>query len=140
VSLFSRPIQVAYDSPKFMLPIRLGMLNAKGEQDLLIYMITRDGRVETTNYRTVKLPSDLEVPSFVKTEFGEFYKSMFAEQARKENYRVVFTEYFWNMSWCDPCASEPLSNTELQELGVFWINNNNREKNKFGIQLLRKLW
>jgi len=125
---FLRPIQVAYDSPKFMLPIRLGMLNAKGEQDLLIYMITRDGRVETTNYRTVKLPSDLEVPSFVKTEFGEFYKSMFAEQARKENYRVVFTEYFWNMSWCDPCASEPLSNTELQELGVFWINNNNREK------------
>lgn len=125
---FLRPIQVAYESPKFMLPIRLGMLNAKGEQDLLIYMLSKNGRVETTNYRTVKLPTDIEVPEFVKSDFGNFYKSMFAEQAKKENHRVVFTEYFWNMSWCDPCASEPLSNTELQELGVFWLENNNIQK------------
>ena len=90
---FLRPLQFAYESPKFMLPIRLGMLNAKGEQDLLIYMLSRDGRVETTNYRTVKLPSDLEIPEFVKNDFGTFYKSMFNEQARKENHSVVFTEY-----------------------------------------------
>lgn len=121
---FLRPLQFAYESPKFMLPIRLGMLNAKGEQDLLIYMLSRDGRVETTNYRTVKLPSNLEVPEFVKSDFGTFYKSMFAEQARKENHSVVFTEYVWNMSWCDPCAAEPLSNYELQQLGVFWLSEN----------------
>lgn len=121
---FLRPLQFAYESPKFMLPIRLGMLNAKGEQDLLIYMLSRDGRVETTNYRTVKLPSDLEIPEFVKNDFGTFYKSMFNEQARKENHSVVFTEYVWNMSWCDPCAAEPLSNNELQQLGVFWLADN----------------
>lgn len=124
---FLRPLQFAYESPKFMLPIRLGMLNAKGEQDLLIYMLSKNGRVETTNYRTVKLPSDLEVPEFVKSDFANFYKSMFVEQARKENHRVVFTEYFWNMSWCDPCAAEPLSNNELQQLGVFWIGDNQNQ-------------
>ncbi len=52
-----RPIQVAYESPKFMLPIRLGMVNADGPQELFVYALTRKGRVETTNYRTVKLPT-----------------------------------------------------------------------------------
>ena len=51
-----RPIQVAYESPKFMLPIRLGMVNADGAQELFVYALTRKGRIETTNYRTVKLP------------------------------------------------------------------------------------
>jgi len=30
-------LQFAFASPRFMLPIRLGMLNADGPQDLLIY-------------------------------------------------------------------------------------------------------
>ena len=57
---YLRPLQVAYESPKFMLPIRLGMVNANGAQDLFVYALTRNGRIETTNYRTVKLPSDME--------------------------------------------------------------------------------
>ena len=35
--------------------------------------------------------------------------------------RVVFLEYAWDMGWCDPCAADPLSSRELQDLGVFWI-------------------
>ena len=38
-----RPIQVAYESPKFMLPIRLGMVNAEGAQELFVYALTRQG-------------------------------------------------------------------------------------------------
>jgi hypothetical protein len=37
--------------------------------------------------------------------------------------RTVFTEYAWDMGWCDPCASEPLSNKELVELGARWIGS-----------------
>ncbi|HEY2918636.1 MAG TPA: DUF2330 domain-containing protein, partial [Candidatus Binatia bacterium] len=33
---YLRPIQVAYESPKFMLPLRLGTLNADGHQELFI--------------------------------------------------------------------------------------------------------
>jgi len=117
---YLRPIQVAYDSPKFMLPIRLGTVNANGPQELFIYTITRKGRVETTNYRTVKLPSDSDVPLFVKEEFGSFYKALFSEQVRREEMRTVFLEYAWNSQWCDPCASEPLTNAELRQLGVWW--------------------
>ena len=33
---YLRPIQVAFESPKFMLPIRLGTLNADGDQELFV--------------------------------------------------------------------------------------------------------
>jgi Na+-translocating ferredoxin:NAD+ oxidoreductase RnfD subunit len=115
-----RPLQVAYASPKFMLPIRLGTLNAKGTQELFVYTLTRRGRVETTNYRTVELPTGMELPVFVKGEFGRFYTALFDEQVRKQNMRTVFTEYAWDMNWCDPCAADPLSPEELRSLGVFW--------------------
>jgi hypothetical protein len=115
-----RPIQVAYESPKFMLPIRLGMVNADGPQELFLYTLTRRGRVETTNYRTVKLPTDVDVPLFVKADFANFYRALFAEQVRRERMSAVFLEYAWNTSGCDPCAAEPPSRDELRKLGAFW--------------------
>lgn len=117
---FLRPLQVAYRSPKFMLPIRLGTVNARGPQDLFVFALTRKGRVETTNYRTVKLPTGMDLPPFLKAEFKDFYKAMFAEQVRKEDMRVVFLEYAWDMAWCDPCAADPLSAEELRKLGARW--------------------
>lgn len=122
---YLRPIQVAYESPKFMLPIRLGTVNAKGTQELFAYMLSRKGRVETTNYRTTKLPSDVDVPIYVKDDFGPFYKATFAEAVRKEDMTTVFTEYAWDMNWCDPCAADPLSQDELKRLGVFWLAEDN---------------
>jgi hypothetical protein len=118
---YLRPLQVAYESNKFMLPIRLGTLNAKQEQDLYVYALTRSGRVETTNYRTVRLPSNVGVPAFVKAGFADFYRAMFTRQAELENNRGVFLEYAWDMSWCDPCAADPLAAKELRSLGVFWL-------------------
>jgi len=120
---FLRPLQVAYETPKYMLPIRLGTVNANGPQDLFIFALTRTGRVETTNYRTVKLPTDTEVPLFVEDEFADFYRDMFSHQVEEQDMRAVFLEYAWDMAWCDPCAAEPLSSSELRDLGVFWIDS-----------------
>ena len=121
---FLRPLQVSYETPKFMLPIRLGTVNAKGPQDLFVFALSRTGRVETTNYRTVKLPTGMDLPLFVKAEFKDFYKAMFAEQVRREDMHAVFLEYAWNMSWCDPCAADPLSSEQLRKLGVRLENDN----------------
>jgi len=118
---YLRPIQVAYESPKFMLPIRLGTVNARGPQDLIVYALTKQGRVETTNYRTVKLPTGVDIPLYVHDRFADFYKALFSHEVRKEDMHAVFLEYAWDMSWCDPCASEPLSRDELRQLGVFWL-------------------
>ncbi|NVO07829.1 MAG: DUF2330 domain-containing protein, partial [Rhodoferax sp.] len=59
-----RPLQFVYESEKFMLPLRLGLLNAPPDQmqDLFIYAITRAGRVESSNYRTVKVPANVNLP------------------------------------------------------------------------------
>ncbi len=121
---YLRPLQFAFDSEKFMLPIRLGMINADPNkpQDLIAYVLTKKGRVESANYRTIKLPANENLPPAIKNNFNAFYKAMFDHQAKKENHRVVFTEYFWDMGWCDPCADAPLSRDELRQAGVFWIN------------------
>lgn len=121
-----RPLQIAFESPKFMLPIRLGTVNADGAQELFIYFLTKQGRVETTNYRTVRLPEAQEIPLYVKDRFGDFYRDLFMQQVKRENERGVFLEYAWDMNWCDPCAANPLSAEELRGLGVFWQDNNGR--------------
>jgi hypothetical protein len=119
---YLRPLQFAYESEKFMLPLRLGMVNADGPQDLIAYVLTRRGRVEATNYRTVKLPANMDLPVHIRSDFASFYHSLFERQAAQDQ-RVVFTEYFWDMSWCDPCAADPLSPDELHAAGVFWAGD-----------------
>lgn len=134
-----RPLQVAFESNKFMLPIRLGTLNAKGKQELFVYTLTRTGRVESSNYRTVKLPGDVEIPAFVKNRFSDFYRDLFSRQVEKHDGRAVFLEYAWDMAWCDPCAADPLSAKQLRELGAFWVsdnlNNNRPAQNVFVTRL-----
>jgi len=118
---YLRPISVAFESHKFMLPIRLGTVNASGPQDMIMFFLTEKGRVETTNYRTVRLPSNLDVPIFTRNEFGAFYKAMFETQVRKDGMKAVYLEYAWNMAWCDPCAADPIPNDKLVELGAYWL-------------------
>ncbi len=121
-----RPIQIAYNHDRFMIPIRLGTVNSKGQQELFIYGLSRKGRIETTNYRTVKLESGVDIPAYIKdkNKFADFYRDMFRNQVKKENNKAVFLEYAWDMNWCDPCAADPLSNKELRELGAFWVDDN----------------
>ncbi len=118
---YLRPLQIAFESPDFKLPIRLGMLNADGAQELFVMTLTRSGRVEAANYRNVRIPSDLEVPIYIEDRFGDFYGALFDRAVAAEDMRAVFLEYAWDMAWCDPCAADPLSVAELRELGVFWL-------------------
>jgi hypothetical protein len=115
-----RPLQIAYESRRFMLPIRLGMINSQGEQDLLVYLLSPKGRTDLTNYRTVKIPSNVDVPEFVREEFKDFYGSLFQKSYEREDKKVAFLEYAWDMANCDPCSAEPLSREELQRAGVSW--------------------
>jgi hypothetical protein len=117
-----RPLQISYQSPRFMLPIRLGMINATTEQDLIVYILSPKGQAEITNYRTVKIPSNNNIPVFIKNEFGEFYKSLFQTAYTKEDRKVGFLEYAWDKSNCDPCSAEPLNREELKQAGVFWLD------------------
>lgn len=124
-----RPIQIRFNSPKFMLPIRLGMANSDGDQDLLVYAFTRTGRIETTNYRTVAIPTGEKVPLFVQKDFSSFYSNLFQHQCIREDKNIAFVEYAWNVSpsnyiKCDPCVSNPPTNEDLKSAGVWWIGQN----------------
>ncbi|GAB5387649.1 MAG: DUF2330 domain-containing protein [Alphaproteobacteria bacterium] len=116
------PLQIAYESDRFMLPIRLGTVNAKGDQELFIFALTRKGRIETSNYRTKKLPTGMDIPIFVKSEFPAFYRAMFNRLVEQDSKRNVYLEYAWNLSRkCDPCVAEQLKPSELLELGAWWV-------------------
>jgi hypothetical protein len=121
---FLRPLQVSYNSPKFMLPIRLGTVNADGPQDMIVLGLTQKGRIETTNYRTVKVPTSQEIPLYVQTQFGQFYDAVFDRQVQENAQSAVFLEYAWNMNTCDPCSAQPMTNDELRELGANWVQTN----------------
>ncbi|MCI5054574.1 MAG: DUF2330 domain-containing protein [Flavobacteriales bacterium] len=127
-----RPIQITYHSNKFMLPIRLGMANANGNQDLIVYALTKKGRVELTNYRTTKLPSNLNVPTFMKSKFGDFYHDLFEKSWEDEGGKSAFLEYSWDLSFnnyvkCDPCVGPPPIYNDLREAGVYWAKPNDWE-------------
>jgi hypothetical protein len=118
-----RPLMMAFESDDFMLPIQLGMVNADGPQDLTIYLLSPEGRVELENYRVANIPSDVYLPEFVENEFAETYKAIFDTAHEREGGKAVMLEYAWDMAWCDPCAAEPLTNEELTRAGVFWNVN-----------------
>jgi hypothetical protein len=124
---FLRPIQISFTSPKFMLPIRLGMANADGDQDMIVYAFTKKGRIETTNYRTVSLPTGKNIPLFVKNNFGNFFANLFQNQWDKEGKALAMLEYAWDVSpknfvKCDPCVATAPSTQDLVQAGVWWLN------------------
>lgn len=123
-----KPIKITFETNKFMLPIRLGMANADGDQDMVVYTFTKNGRTETTNYKTVKIPTDLEVPLNIKDKFGTFYKSTFENAYKKNDGKAVFLEYAWDVSQrnnvkCDPCVGPPPLLADLTKVGVDWLDS-----------------
>ena len=124
---FLRPIQIAFTSPKFMLPIRLGMANADGDQDMIVYGFSKKGRIECTNYRTVSIPTSKHIPLFVKNNFTAFYTNLYQHQWSREGKSVALLEYAWDVSpknflKCDPCVAEAPSQQDLVQAGVWWMN------------------
>ena len=125
---FLRPIQISFESPKFMLPIRLGMANAEGDQDMIVYAFSRTGRIECTNYPTVSLPTGKNVPLFVQNNFGNFYSNLFQNQWFGAGKSVAMLEYAWDVSpanyvKCDPCVASAPTTRDLVQAGVWWTGS-----------------
>lgn len=134
-----RPIRVTFKSPKFMLPVRLGTVNAKGPQDMIVHVLNRNGRVESTNYRTVQIPTSQNVPEFIKAEFADFYRALFDRGVQMEKMSAVITEYYWDMGWCDPCSSDPVPLRELRKLGCDWLKGDDNARPEEGSTFITRL-
>jgi hypothetical protein len=113
------PIRFHYDSEDFTLPIRLGMANSSGKQDLIVNIISADKRYEVANYKNVFIPTNFDVKPAVKARFAEFYAALFDKTVEASPGAVV-TEYAWTAVpnyHCDPCTDADISNPDLMTLG-----------------------
>ena len=111
------PLRFHYDSPDFRLPIRLGLMNSSGTQDLIVHVLAPGQRYQLANYENASIPTNLDVRDQVRTRFGEFYAALF-DATLGQNPGAVITEYAWDASTCDPCPEPPLAPVELATLGA----------------------
>ena len=109
------PLRVQYDSDKFALPVRLGLINAKDEQDLIVHILAKS-RYEVANYPNVTIPTNLDLDERAKSQFGSFYAKLF-DRTLEKNPKAVITEYAWDSGTCDPCPSPALNEQEIATLG-----------------------
>jgi len=110
------PLRFHYDTDNFSLPVRLGLLNAQGKQDLLVHILAKEQRYELANRKNVTIPTNLIVDQSVRKRFGEFYASLF-DYTLEENPGSVVTEYAWDASTCDPCPGPTLDGSDMLSLG-----------------------
>ena len=111
------PLRFHYDTDQFNLPIRLGMMNSAGTQDLIVHILAPGDRYEVANYKNVTIPTNLDVKEEARQRFGEFYAALF-DRTLEKNPGAVVTEYSWDASSCDPCPTPALDPNELATLGA----------------------
>jgi hypothetical protein len=110
------PLRFHYDTPDFALPVRLGLLNSQGAQDLIVNILAPT-RYEVANYANVTVPTNLRVENDVRNAFPGFYEALFSKLVEK-NPGAVVTEYAWDSGSCDPCPTPPLNQSDLATLGA----------------------
>ncbi len=103
------PLRFSFESPDFRLPVRLGLLNAKEKQDLVIFTLSRSVRYEVSNYPNVFVPTNVEMVEDTKTKFAETYAALFDEAVTIGKNKGIVTEYAF--------ANAPVAAGDLSLLG-----------------------
>ncbi len=111
------PLRFAYEANELRLPVRLGLLNSSGKQDLMVYVLHPNKRFEAANYPNVFIPTNIEVADEVRTNFASFYAELFDATIEKMGRKAIVTEYSWDTNSCDPCPTPPLEPSDLATLG-----------------------
>src|SRR5262245_8265322 len=111
------PLRFHYDSDQFVLPIRLGLANSGGTQDLIVSILAPNQRYEVANYKNVTIPTNLDVKDSVRDRFGAFYAALF-DRTVERNPGAVVTEYSWQATTCDPCPGPTLNPNDFMTLGA----------------------
>jgi hypothetical protein len=111
------PLRFHYDSELFALPIRLGLVNSNGAQDLIVHILAKGKRYEVANYANVAAPTNIDVSEATREQFGAFYAALF-DRVVEKNPKAVVTEYAWQAGSCDPCPTPPLEVQTLATLGA----------------------
>ena len=126
------PLRFHYDSEAFTLPVRLGLMNSSGQQDLIVTVIAKS-RYEVANLRNVTVPTNLQLTAAAQPQFGGFYAELMS-RTFKSNPSAVVTEFAWEGALpppqvmtqqgiygvtCDPCPPpHPMDDPMAKYLGA----------------------
>jgi MYXO-CTERM domain-containing protein len=124
------PLRVHYDADEFSLPVRLGMANSPGQQDLIVNILAPNQRYRVSNYPNVTIPTNFDVKDAVKERFGQFYAALF-DATLARNPGAVVTEYAWQATTCDPCPGPTLDAGEFAVLGADVLQGNREQPQRY---------
>lgn len=119
---FLSPLRIHYESEQFALPVRLGLLNSAGEQDLVVHVLSPGTRYELANYGNRVVPTNVHVRGPVARTFSRFYDA-FVGRLSQRSPRRVLTEYAGPITpvrahpGCVGCARPGLAAADLDAIG-----------------------
>ena len=117
------PLRFHFDSETFRLPVRLGLLNSDGLQDLVVHVLAPDTRYEAANYPNAVAPTNLPLHPAAAPHFERVYDAFF-DKLRAHRPGTVVTEYAGPVSGLRPprpclgCDRPGLSERDLDLLGA----------------------
>lgn len=121
------PVRFWTKEPSRKLPTRFGLPSAAPKQELHLFTLVPEQRLQVTNYTTKATPTNLSVVREyvepggrnvnLKERVGEFYAALH-DRFLEKNPNTVLLEYAWPTATCGkPCPTEPLLPHELLSLG-----------------------
>jgi hypothetical protein len=123
-SMMLSPIQLEYESDELRVPVRLGTLNSPGEQELLLYVLSPEGRYDVANRPTTLATTDIRMRRDARGSFAELYTAITDETFRRTPGAAI-TEYVHpvgtHVRWSDvaPFGVEryPLGSGDRRRMG-----------------------
>ncbi len=125
------PFQVALPKAISSIPLRFGLPSAAPFQELNLYTMLPEQRMQVKNYDTLAAPTNLLVDFKVKERMGEYYAALH-DLFLKKHPETFLLEYAFTTAGCTkPCVTEPLQPGEILTLGgaVFEKGVSGSEKN-----------
>lgn len=126
------PLRFHYDSESFTLPVRLGLMNSSGTQDLIVTVVAKS-RYEVANLKNVMVPTNIQLTPAAQPQFGGFYGELLT-RTFGANPNAVVTEFAWQGALpppkvmtqqgiygvtCDPCPPpHPMDDPMAKYLGA----------------------
>jgi hypothetical protein len=111
------PIRFVTGTDYTTLPARFGLPSAAPKQELYIFTLVPEQRVQVKNYPTKAAPTNWVVSFDIKEKMGEFYAALH-DRFLEKNPKTFLLEYAYPSWECGkPCPNEALLPHELLSLG-----------------------
>lgn len=120
---YLNPIQISYDSKYLSVPLQIGSINSPDFQRSWLYILTQNARMEVSNYRTMKRPTDLILPEFTISLFDKTYNDLTLNQPQSTSLKSFHLEFTGPIRNCADCDIPTPTAEELSRLGVQWANS-----------------